>query len=73
MMLIKKLIIKSWSLDIIWIVALKNIYNEAIMNQIVDIFSKLSNLQGHRVDQEYPNKFVARKEQDEAIEIILWK
>ena len=50
MMLIKKLIIKSWSLDIIWIVALKNIYNEAIMNQIVDIFSKLSNLQGHRVD-----------------------
>lgn len=73
MMLIKKLIIKSWSLDIIWIVALKNIYNEAIMNQIVDIFSKLSNLQGHRVGQEYPNKFVARKEQDEAIEIMLWK
>ena len=71
-MLIKKLIIK-WSLDIIWIVALKNINNEAIMNQIVDIFSKLSNLQGHRVDQEYPNKFVAQKEQDEAIEIMLWK
>ena len=41
------------------------------MNQIVDIFSKLSNLQGHRVDQEYPNKFVAQNEQDEAIEIML--